>query len=201
AALGRPDHALDARRASRLARQASGIGGGRAVPGFSARPRRHHRRRVTRNMSNALLSLLLRHERDVVLARQRARQIAVLIGFQGQDQTRLATAVSEIARNAVTYAAGGKVEFSIEGQTVPQVFAIRVSDQGPGIAELPRILAGEYRSPTGMGLGIIGTRRLMDHVAITSTPASGTSVVLKKIVPRHVGLLGPQAIDRIAAEL
>jgi len=152
-------------------------------------------------MSNALLSLLLRHERDVVLARQRARQIAGLIGFQGQDQTRLATAVSEIARNAVTYAAGGKVEFSVEGQTVPQVFAIRVSDQGPGIAELPRILAGEYRSPTGMGLGIIGTRRLMDHVAITSTPASGTSVVLKKIVPRHVGLLGPQAIDRIAAEL
>ena len=148
----------------------------------------------------ALLSLQLRHERDVVLARQRARQIAALIGFQGQDQTRLATAVSEIARNAVAYAGGGKIEFLIEGNTAPQVFAMRVSDQGPGIADLPSILAGVYRSPTGMGLGILGARRLMDHLDITSTPG-GTSVVLKRIVPRHVGLIGSQAIARIVAEL
>src|SRR5215470_19438212 len=149
---------------------------------------------------SALLSLQLRHERDVVLARQRARQIAALIGFQGQDQTRLATAVSEIARNAVAYAGGGKIEFLIEGNTAPQVFAMRVSDQGPGIADLPSILAGVYRSPTGMGLGILGARRLMDHLDITSTPG-GTSVVLKRIVPRHVGLIGSQAIARIVAEL
>src|SRR5215813_12946862 len=148
----------------------------------------------------ALLSLQLRHERDVVLARQRARQIAVLIGFQGQDQTRLATAVSEIARNAVTYAGGGKIDFLIEGNTAPQVFAMRVSDQGRGVSELPSILAGVYQSSTGMGLGIIGARRLMDHLDITSTP-HGTTVVLKRLVPRHVGLIGPQAIGRIVGEL
>ena len=61
----------------------------------------------------ALLSLSIRYEQDVVLARQRARRLAELLGCDGQDQTRIATAVSEIARNAFTYAGGGKVEFQL----------------------------------------------------------------------------------------
>ena len=152
-------------------------------------------------MTPPILSLLLRSERDIVLARQRVRQIAALIGFQSQDQTRLATAVSEIARNAVAYAGGGKLELLVEGHTAPQVFAIRIADQGPGITELPRILAGQYQSPTGMGLGIIGARRLMDYVDISSAAGKGTTVVLKKIIPRHVELIGPQAMARFNVEL
>ena len=127
-------------------------------------------------MNPAILSLVLRTERDVVLARQRARHIAELLGFDGQDQTRIATAVSEIARNAFAYARGGKVEFAIEGVTVPQLFVIRVADTGPGIAELATILEGRYRSATGMGVGIIGARRLMDNFEITAPPG-GTTVV------------------------
>ena len=67
-------------------------------------------------MSVAVLSVAINHEHDVVAARQRARQITALLGFDGQEQTRVATAVSEIARNAFTYAGGGKVDFRVEGK-------------------------------------------------------------------------------------
>jgi anti-sigma regulatory factor (Ser/Thr protein kinase) len=100
-----------------------------------------------------ILSVAVRCAHDVVAARQRAREIAGLVGFEPQEQTRIATAVSEIARNAFTYAGGGMVEFVVEGRPAPRIFLVRVSDRGPGIQDLPRILAGEYRSRTGMGLG------------------------------------------------
>ena len=93
-------------------------------------------------MNAALLTLMVRSQRDVVLARQRARQLAGLVGFDTQDQTRLATAVSEIARNAVTYGGGGTIEFRVEGNTAPQVFVVTVADQGRGIADLSAILEG-----------------------------------------------------------
>src|SRR5579862_3065034 len=109
-------------------------------------------------MNKALLTVAIHYEQDVVVARQRARQIAFLAGFNSQDQTRIATAVSEIARNAYRYAKGGKVEFGLEGNTSPQLLLVRVEDRGPGITYLDRILSGEYRSETGMGLGILGAR-------------------------------------------
>jgi signal transduction histidine kinase/CheY-like chemotaxis protein len=148
-----------------------------------------------------LLSLAIHYERDVVLARRRARQIAALVGFDAQDQTRIATAVSEIARNAFGYAHGGKVEFSIEGATVPQVLVVRVVDQGPGIPALATILDGRYQSATGMGVGIVGARRLMDHFEITSVPGRGTTVVLKRLLPRRATLLRPRDLSRIADEI
>ena len=152
-------------------------------------------------MTTVLLSLAIRYERDVVLARQRARQIAALVGFDAQDQTRIATAVSEIARNAFDDARGGRVEFRIEGSTAPQLLVVQVADRGPGIHDLAAILEGRYRSPTGMGVGIAGARRLMDRFEITSPPGGGTSVVLKRLLPRRVGLLSPDTVARLAAEL
>src|SRR5262247_4385140 len=127
-----------------------------------------------------ILRVTIQHEPDVVLARQRARQIAELLGFEVQNQTRIATAVSEIARNAFTYAGGGNVEFQLEGKTAPQILLINVSDQGPGIPALQAILDGEYRSNTGMGLGILGARRLMDQFAIETQAGQGTTVHLGK---------------------
>lgn len=106
-------------------------------------------------MTLPILNAEIRYEQDVVAARQRTRQIAALLGFDTQQQTRLATAVSEIARNAFQYAGGGRVEFSVEGLTSPQIFVIRLADRGPGIGQLERILNGEYSSRTGMGLGIV----------------------------------------------
>ena len=93
-------------------------------------------------MSDSITSVTIEYEGDVVLARQRAREIAALLGFDNQDQTRVATAVSELARNAYNYAGRGRVEFDIEGRTLPQLLIIRVSDSGPGIRNLKEILEG-----------------------------------------------------------
>ncbi|HET7341830.1 MAG TPA: anti-sigma regulatory factor, partial [Methylomirabilota bacterium] len=151
-------------------------------------------------MTAGLLTVAITHEHDVVAARQRVRQLTGLLGFDTHEQTRIATAVSEIARNAYTYAGGGKVEFSVEGKTSPQVFVVRVTDSGPGIADLARVLDGQYRSTTGMGLGLIGARRLMDQFAVESSP-SGTTVLLKKIFPRKAPLVTTARLARIGAEL
>ncbi|HEY3785500.1 MAG TPA: ATP-binding protein [Steroidobacteraceae bacterium] len=152
-------------------------------------------------MNRPLLTVAVHYEQDVVVARQRARQIASLLGFDNQAQTRIATAVSEIARNAYRYASGGKVEFMLEGQSAPQLLLIRIEDQGPGIRNLERILSGEYRSETGMGLGILGARRLMDQVDISSVEGRGTNVLLKKILPARAPLVTAATFGRIAHEL
>jgi signal transduction histidine kinase/DNA-binding response OmpR family regulator len=148
-----------------------------------------------------LLTYSLHVQADVVGARQRARQIADLIGFDGREQTRIATSVSEIARNAFRYAGGGKVEFEIEGETVPQILVIRVSDDGPGIAQLDEVLEGTYRSTTGMGIGLIGSRRLMDRWDVHSTPGRGTIVTLGKLLPPEAPLVTPLDAGRLVTRL
>jgi signal transduction histidine kinase/CheY-like chemotaxis protein len=127
-----------------------------------------------------VLAAVINSEQDVVVARQRARQVAERVGFDRQDQIRIATAVSEIARNALQYAGGGRVEFGIEAQADAHALRIVISDQGGGIRDVEKILDGEYRSPTGMGLGLAGARRLMDHFEIESKPHAGTVVRMKK---------------------
>ncbi|MEH1865879.1 MAG: ATP-binding protein [Nostoc sp.] len=120
----------------------------------------------------------IQYEQDVVQARQRTREIAEQLGFDAQDQARLATAVSEIARNAFQYARGGTVEFSVAGE--PQEFLIRIQDRGSGIPHLEDVLAGRYTSDTGMGLGIMGSRKLMDFFEMESLAGQGTTVVMSK---------------------
>jgi signal transduction histidine kinase/CheY-like chemotaxis protein len=151
--------------------------------------------------ASALLTVAVHTERDVVLARQRARHVAGLLGFDTQDQTRISTAISEVARNAFEYAGGGKVEIAVEGRTLPQLLVITVSDQGPGIADVQAILSGRYDSPTGMGLGLVGARRLMDQFDLSSTPGRGTRVVLKKLLPRRARLIDAKALGEIAGAL
>src|SRR5688572_21411007 len=115
-----------------------------------------------------LSTVEIRLEQDVVLARRRARQVAQILGFDAQDQSRLATAVSEIARNAFEYAGGGTVDFLLAADESPALVLVRVSDHGPGINDLAAVLGGQYQSQTGMGLGIVGARRLTDHFEIAS---------------------------------
>ncbi|HVR97091.1 MAG TPA: ATP-binding protein [Thermoanaerobaculia bacterium] len=152
-------------------------------------------------MSEALLTVEIRQEPDVVLVRQRARQIARLLGFESQDQVRIATAVSEVARNVYQYAGKGRIEFLLEGRTAPQVLLIRASDKGPGIADLPLLLSGRYRSPTGMGVGILGARRLMDQFDIESAPGAGTTVRLRKLLPASIPVLDKPQVAEIGAAL
>jgi signal transduction histidine kinase/DNA-binding response OmpR family regulator len=152
-------------------------------------------------MSLALLSIRIQYEHDVVSVRQRCRQAAEALGFETSQQTRLATAVSEIARNAFAYAKGGKVDFLLEGNTAPQLFSMRVSDKGGGIPNLEEILEGRYRSETGMGLGILGAKRLMDRFRIDSTPGEGTVVTLSKLLPRRAPLVTRQSLPQILARI
>jgi signal transduction histidine kinase len=158
-----------------------------------------------------LLTVELRHEQDVVLARQRAREIAALLGFEAQEQTRFSTAVSEIARNAFRYARGGRVEFGVHGvvaehdprtpQGEPAQLVARVTDTGPGIADLDAVLGGSYVSRTGMGLGIVGARRLTDRFDITSAFGTGTTVTMTRMLPRRSAPVTPQTIAHVVQEL
>src|SRR5215813_12825423 len=110
-------------------------------------------------MATQILRIRLDTEEDAVAARRRARGIAAGFGFSPLDQTRIASAVSEIARNAFEYAYGGEVSFAFDGAARPQALLIDVTDKGPGIRDLESVLDGTYRSATGMGCGISGSRR------------------------------------------
>ena len=152
-------------------------------------------------MNARLLILALEAETDIVLVRKRARRLAELVGFEPQDQTRITTAVSEIARNALEYAGGGRVEFLLTGSAARQQFEIIVSDRGPGIARLDAILDGSQRSVTGMGIGLIGARRLMDDFTIETVPGGGTTVRLAKILPKRAPVVGQTELRRITQAL
>ncbi len=151
--------------------------------------------------ASPILTVVIHTERDVVLARQRARHVAALLGFDAQDQTRISTAVSEVARNAFEYAGGGRLEIAVEGRTPPQLLVITISDQGPGIADVNAILSGRYDSPTGMGVGLVGARRLMDQFDLRSRPGGGTQVVLKKLLPRRARLVDAAVLGEVAGAL
>jgi signal transduction histidine kinase/CheY-like chemotaxis protein len=148
-----------------------------------------------------LLNVRIDREIDIVTARQRARQLARRVGFDHQDQIRIATATSEITRNAFQYAGGGRVEFALDLEPDQALFMVRVRDEGPGMRDLDSILEGRYKSPTGMGLGILGTRRLMDHFTIESAPDHGTTVTFAKALPATVARLDIQQIALLSEQL
>ncbi len=152
-------------------------------------------------MTWAIVTLPIETEGDVVTVRQRARRIAELLGFERQDQTRIATAVSEIARNAFGYAKGGRAEFLVDPSGPQQLFRIRISDKGDGIADLQSILDGRYRSQSGMGLGLVGARRLMDHFKIDTVPGKGTVVELEHRIPKRAARITQSKLSDLAATL
>ncbi|MFD2261898.1 ATP-binding protein [Lacibacterium aquatile] len=133
-------------------------------------------------MNWPILTTPITTESDVVAVRHYTHRIAELIGCDVLGQTRIATAVSEIARNAFGYGSGGKAEFYLTPDKSSFIFMIKITDHGPGIADLEAILGGRYRSPTGMGLGIPGARRLADRFVIASKPGE-TIVELGKTLP------------------
>ena len=152
-------------------------------------------------MNARLLLISIGAETDIVLVRKRTRRLAELIGFDAQDQTRITTAVSEIARNAFEYAGGGQVEFRLTGARPPQTFWIQVRDRGPGIANLDAILAGEHKSATGMGIGLLGARRLMDEFHIETQPGAGTTVRLAKALPPRAALITTALLKVVTEKL
>jgi signal transduction histidine kinase/CheY-like chemotaxis protein len=151
-------------------------------------------------MNARLLLVALEREPDLVLVRKRTRRVAELLGFDRQDQTRITTAVSELARNAFEYAGGGRAEFRVRDDAAP-VFEIIISDKGPGIADLDAVLSGSHASEKGMGVGLRGARRLMDAFHIESNPGLGTTVRVLKSLPARAPVVNRGLLTRIGQAL
>ena len=117
---------------------------------------------------------------DVVNARQRGRELAAQAGFSSGDQTVIAAAISEIARNILNYAKRGEVVLSVVTNGDRQGVIVVARDQGPGIPDVQRALEDGYSTSGGLGLGLPGARRLMDDFDVTSSVGQGTTVTMKK---------------------
>jgi serine/threonine-protein kinase RsbT len=118
---------------------------------------------------------------DVVRVRQQVRALAAESGLSLVDQTKLVTAASELARNALVHGGGGtaRVDVVTSGTGKPGV-RIGFTDDGPGIADVDQALTDGWTSGGGLGLGLSGARRLVDEFELNSKPGSGTSVVVVK---------------------
>lgn len=147
----------------------------------------------------SIVTVRIGAETDVVAARQRARQLAAELGFDSLDQTRIATAVSEIARNAYQYGGGGLVEYAI-GSGEPPALLIRISDRGPGLPPRAARSGSTRRSSEGMGVGMSGSRLLMDRFDVT-TSSGGTTVEMAKLLPSGAPEITAQMLDRLSRAL
>jgi RNA polymerase sigma factor (sigma-70 family) len=117
---------------------------------------------------------------DVVTARKQGRELAAQAGFSATELTIIATAISEIARNIVMFAERGEVVISLVGENSRQGVTVVARDSGPGIPDLERAIQDGYSGYGGMGLGLPGSRRLMDEFEITSEVDRGTTVTMTK---------------------
>ena len=117
---------------------------------------------------------------DVVAARQRGRELAAALGFSSTDQTLVATAISEVARNIVCYAGSGQIELSRVDDGGRRGLLIVARDQGPGIADPELAMRDGYSTGNSLGFGLPGARRLVDDFTLESAVGVGTTVTLKK---------------------
>lgn len=112
----------------------------------------------------------VRETKDIVLARRLARELAASLGFGKADQTRLATAVSELARNVVEYAGSGECKIFDVSDSLFSCVKVVVEDHGPGIADIERAMQDGFSTGGSLGAGLPGTRRLIDSFKIESQP-------------------------------
>lgn len=152
-------------------------------------------------MTTPIATLPIETEADVVTARQWARRIAELVGLERQDQTRIATAVSEIVRNAYTYANGGSAEFLLSDAGARPALLIRVSDKGAGIADIEAALAGRMRTGNGAGQGLAAAKRLLEIFELESEAGHGTVVILGQSLPAQADRPSAEKLAGIAAQL
>lgn len=125
-------------------------------------------------------SLPLRVEQDVVLARQVVRRLTQEIGLGLVDQTKMVTATSELARNAIIYGLGGTLTCDVLTDGVRKGLRLQFIDQGPGIADVELAMKDGWTSGNGMGLGLSGSRRLVSDFNITTAPGQGTTVTIAR---------------------
>ncbi len=126
------------------------------------------------------IRVAIRTDADVVTARQEARTMGASLGFSSTDLTLLATAISEVARNITTYAGEGEVALRIVRERERDGIEVVASDSGPGIADVELAMQDGYTTGNGLGLGLPGTRRLVDDFELHTEPGVGTTIRLVK---------------------
>ncbi|WP_182201794.1 anti-sigma regulatory factor [Paraliobacillus salinarum] len=124
----------------------------------------------------------IRQEWDIVGARQLGRDKAKELGFGTVDQARIATAISELARNIYLYAGTGKICFETIEDLEHKGLEIIAKDEGPGIRDISQVMEDGYSTSGGLGAGLPGVKRLMDHFDIISTHGEGTEIRTSKWV-------------------
>jgi len=124
--------------------------------------------------------LPLKNSNDVVLARQKVRQWAIELRFSLVDQTKLVTAASELARNVLDHGKGGQMAIEELSSGVRAGLRLAFEDQGPGIPDIELALKDGYTSGSGMGLGLGGSKRLVNEFSIESEVGKGTKIVVAR---------------------
>ena len=124
--------------------------------------------------------MAINSDQDIVTARQRGRALAIELGFSTGDATLIATSISELARNIVSYARRGEIILKAVHGSSRQGISIVAADSGPGIRDIRQAMRDGFSTSGSLGLGLPGVRRLMDEFEITSEPGHGTVVTVKK---------------------
>jgi signal transduction histidine kinase/CheY-like chemotaxis protein len=142
----------------------------------------------------------VRYESDVIRSRNLGSLLAKEIRFDKINAIRIGTAVSELTRNIIEYAGSGRVGFYLAiKEDGNSGIVVRFEDQGPGIVDPAAIESGNFKSTTGMGVGISGSKRLMDDFEIKSAPGKGTTITMAKWIPRNQEPLSNERIKEIQA--
>ena len=134
-------------------------------------------------MSEREIRVAINSDQDIVGARQKGRTLATELGFSSADATLIATAISELARNIVSYARRGEIRLHRMQNTVRQGIMVVAWDEGPGIRDVSQALRDGFSTSGSLGLGLPGVRRLMDEFEIVSKYGHGTTVTVKKWRP------------------
>jgi len=117
---------------------------------------------------------------DVVLARQKVRGLVSGLRFSGSELTLIATAISEVARNIITYAGSGEIVLRVVQRGQRRGVLVIARDRGPGIADIERAMGDGYSTSRGLGLGLPGSKRLMDEFELVSEVGKGTEITMTK---------------------
>ena len=125
-------------------------------------------------------SLPLSASEHIVIVRQAVRQKAIELGFSLVDQTKIVTAASELARNAIQHGGGGHATIEVVLDGMRRGLRLAFQDSGPGIADVALAMKDGYSTAGGLGLGLSGAKRLSNEFSISSTPGGGTRVVITR---------------------
>lgn len=136
-------------------------------------------------MSDTYIKVLIKEDSDIILARQQGRLLASKLGFTGRDLTIIATAISELARNIIEFAEKGEIIISSGSKKGGDACGIQIvaADKGPGIPDIAKAMQDGYSTNRGLGMGLPGTKRLMDEFEIESKEGKGTKVSVRKWLP------------------